>query len=398
MSLQVAHTCRCTLMHRSGVWMGQAGAHTWNTRVCTRVCMEPLHTHGLDTHQAAAHTTVRIGDTCGSSTCTYVCMDQTHVHTCARSSTCTPHAQVRCACGQTRAWMWHTCGCGPGTRGHMDQVHTHVCGCGRCVHTHAESWSTHVCRTGRQHTCAWNRDMHGSGTHVHTHTCTDTRGTHMCMHEACTYTHMQDAAPPCTRPHAHGADTRVRTQTHADHTPVPPTHPENTRPSLHPCTGPGVSGGVTPHRGAGGLQLQDDGGGVLELAGRGMAGGVPVGGAALAPRSLGKPRFGLGGRAGAGGGEGLELGGSGGRGGRGGLPAGGQLLLLLDDKLLLLRRRHRLRRLLQELGGLQRGVGCGDSDRGQGPPPSSAVPQPPRRPPPPPLRLLPSPPVHSGAY
>ena len=66
----------------------------------------------------------------------------------------------------------------------------------------------------------------------------------------------------------------------------------------------------------------------------------------------------------------MELGGS--RGSRGGLPAGCQLLLLLllllllDEELLL--RLHWLRRLLQELGGLQRGVGCGDSDGGQGPP------------------------------
>ena len=68
----------------------------------------------------------------------------------------------------------------------------------------------------------------------------------------------------------------------------------------------------------------------------------------------------------------MELGGGGGA--RGGLPAGRQLLLLLllllDDEVLLLRLRlHRLRRLLQELGGLQWGVGCGDSDGGQGPPP-----------------------------
>lgn len=67
----------------------------------------------------------------------------------------------------------------------------------------------------------------------------------------------------------------------------------------------------------------------------------------------------------------MELGGGGGA--QGGLPARRQLLLLLLDDELWLRwlRLHRLRRrwLLQELGGLQRGVGCRDSDGGQGPPP-----------------------------
>lgn len=126
-----------------------------------------------------------------------------------------------------------------------------------------------------------------------------------------------------------------------------------------------------PHRGAGGLQLQDDSRGMLELAGDSMAARVPIGGATLAPCSLGGPCFGLGGWARAGRGQRLELGDGGGA--RRGLPTGAQLLLLLlDDKLLLLLRRrlrlHRLRRLLQELGGLQRGIGCGDSKGEEIPP------------------------------
>lgn len=145
----------------------------------------------------------------------------------------------------------------------------------------------------------------------------------------------------------------------------------------------GLGGGLgAPHRGAGGLQLQDDSRGVLELAGGSVAAGVPVGGAALTPRSLGDPCFGLGSWAGAGGGQGLELGGGGGA--RGGLPTGAQLLLLLlDDELLLLLllrrwlRLHRLRRLLQELGGLQRGIGCGDSDGDRDPPSPPALREPP---------------------
>lgn len=139
-----------------------------------------------------------------------------------------------------------------------------------------------------------------------------------------------------------------------------------------------LGGGLgAPHRGAGGLQLQDDSRGVLELAGGSVAARVPVGGATLAPCSLGDPCFGLGGWARAGRGQGLELGGGGGA--RGGLPTGAQLLLLLDDELLLLLRwwlrLHRLRRLLQELGGLQWGIGCEDSN-GDRDLPSSPAPQP----------------------
>lgn len=111
-----------------------------------------------------------------------------------------------------------------------------------------------------------------------------------------------------------------------------------------------------------------------------MAARVPVVGATLAPCSLRGPCFGLGGWARAGREQRLELGDGGGA--RRGLPTGAQLLLLLlllDDKLLLLLRRrlwlHRLRRLLQELGGLQRGIGCGDS-KGDRDPPSSPAPQP----------------------
>lgn len=133
-----------------------------------------------------------------------------------------------------------------------------------------------------------------------------------------------------------------------------------------------------PHRGAGGLQLQDDSRGVLELAGGSVAARVPVEGTALTPCSRGDPCFGLRDWAQAGRGQGLELGGGGGA--QGGLPTGAQLLLLLlDDELLLLLRwwlrLHRLRRLLHELGGLQRGIGCEDSN-GDRDPPSSPVPQP----------------------
>lgn len=132
-----------------------------------------------------------------------------------------------------------------------------------------------------------------------------------------------------------------------------------------------------------------------------MAAGVAVGGAALTPSSLGDPGFGLRGRARAGRGKGLELGGGGGARGR--LPTGCQLLLLDDKLLLLLRLRlHRLRWLLQELGGLQRGVGCGDNDGGQGPPPRHRHLSPNRaylQDPPPSLRLLLTlASVHCGAY
>ena len=99
--------------------------------------------------------------------------------------------------------------------------------------------------------------------------------------------------------------------------------------------------------------------------GGGWGGGPPlggVGGCALGPHPVGGSCFGRGGWARAGRGQRLELRGS---WGWGGLPAGRQLLLLLllllDDELLLL---HRLRWLLQELGLLQRGVGCGGGKGG----------------------------------
>lgn len=194
----------------------------------------------------------------------------------------------------------------------------------------------------------------------------------------------------------------VRVHTHVRRSGPPCSHTSPPIPT--PPAPPNRAGGVwgdAPHRGAGGLQLQDDGRGVLELAGGSVAAGVAVGGAALTPSSLGDPGFGLRGRARAGRGKGLELGGGGGARGR--LPTGCQLLLLDDKLLLLLRLRlHRLRRLLQELGGLQRGVGCGDNDGGQGPPPRHRHLSPNRaylQDPPPSLRLLLTlASVHCGAY